>query len=252
MAVLLAEEVGRIVLIGNPDSDRHQVRHRLVNVARTMCAELAAGAAEEGACEFGSLRELVVAATMACDKPDDIFYRDLVLRLEAEGRLILTQDLGYLPSADVVVTATSAPNSLLGPRDLKHGSVVCDLSRPFNVSRDVVQMRPDVLVIDGGVIRVPGLPELGQFGIGKGHVFSCMAETILLTLDDHFQNTSLGADLQPETLRKLRRLACEHGFEVGGLRRLGVPLEVSDWAQLIEARQKTPQTLEVAEPRAQR
>lgn len=236
MAVLLAEDVGRLVLLGNPASDPHQVRHRLKNVARTICEQVALGEDDSSNAETGSLRQVVLDSVNACDCPDEEFFLRLVQQLENEQRLVLTQDLSLLPGADVVVTATSAPNSLLGPRDLKHGAVVCDLSRPFNISRDVADLRPDVLVIDGGVIRVPGLPQLGRFGMDKGHAFSCMAETMLLTLEGQFQDTSLGADLVPETLLRLRDSASKHGFRVGGLRRFGVPLTDADWKRLSQAR----------------
>ncbi len=236
MAVLLAENVGRLILLGNPDSIPEHVRTRLHHVATTVCEQLVTSAAEGCVFEPLSLGSRVLRATQNCDNLDANFYNTLIEQLESEGYLVLTQDLSVLPEADVLVTATSATNSLLGPRDLKHGAIVCDLSRPFNVSRDVTDLRPDVLVIDGGVIRVPGLPELGRFGIGTGHAFSCMAETMLLTFASQFADTSLGTDLDPETLRKLRRLAAEHGFRVGGLRRFGVPFTQSDWNRLLAAR----------------
>ena len=40
------------------------------------------------------------------------------------------------------------------------GCCDCDLSRPANVSREVLHKRPDVLVIDGGIVEVPNRPDL--------------------------------------------------------------------------------------------
>jgi predicted amino acid dehydrogenase len=117
--------------------------------------------------------------------------------------------------------------------------VVCDLSRPANLSREVAQLRPDVLVIEGGVIAVPGLPKLGRFGLGQGNVFACMAETMLLTLAGHFEDTSLGTDLSAETLRMLRMLADKHGFRVAQLRSFGSALKDADWDKLIAARRRS-------------
>ena len=85
-------------------------------------------------------------------------------------------------------------------------------------------MRPDVLVIDGGIIDVPGHPDLGPFGLGRGLAYACMAETMMLTLDGHLRNTSLGTDLAPEALRMLHALADRHGFRVAQLRSFGRPL----------------------------
>ena len=61
-----------------------------------------------------------------------------------------------LQEADIVITVTSALDFLIEPGDLKPGAVVCDVARPRNVSRDVSLKRNDVLVIEGGVINVPG------------------------------------------------------------------------------------------------
>ena len=127
---------------------------------------------------------------------------------------MLTTAVGeVLPSADLVVTATSATGSIINPVSLRSGAVVCDLSRPANVSADVALARPDVLVIDGGIIEVPGRPELGRFGLGRGLAYACMAETMMLALDGHLRNTSLGTDLTAESLCScaIRRTATASG-----------------------------------------
>ena len=61
-----------------------------------------------------------------------------------------------LRNADVVITVTSAVDTVIEPSYLKPGAVVCDVARPRDVSRQVAQLRPDVLVIEGGVVDVPG------------------------------------------------------------------------------------------------
>jgi predicted amino acid dehydrogenase len=141
--------------------------------------------------------------------------------------------------ADVVVTATSATANLINPRSLVPGAVVCDLARPANVGPEVAVLRPDVLVIDGGIIDVPGHPDLGLYGLGQGLAYACMAETMMLTLDGHLRNTSLGTDLAPEGLRMLHRLADLHGFRVAQLRSFGQPLDHADWDRLVAFRAQT-------------
>ena len=77
----------------------------------------------------------------------------------------------------MVLTATSQVNSLIIPEMLKFGAVVCDVARPPDVSIEVKEARPDVLVIDGGVVAVPGAPDLGwNFGFEKGLAYACMSE----------------------------------------------------------------------------
>ena len=45
---------------------------------------------------------------------------------------------------------------LVEPEDLQTGAVVCELSLPHDVGRRVARERPDVLVTEGGNMRVPG------------------------------------------------------------------------------------------------
>ena len=83
------------------------------------------------------------------------------------------------------------------------------------------------MVIDGGVISAPGRPCLGRFGLARGEVFACMAETMLLTLSDRCRDASLGADLQPNLLHFLREAAETHGFRVAQLKSFGQPIATS-------------------------
>src|SRR5207244_11874140 len=64
------------------------------------------------------------------------------------------------------------------PEDLRPGAVVCDVARPRNVSRLVYERRDDVLVIDGGVIEIPGEVDFGfDFGFPPRTTEACVAET---------------------------------------------------------------------------
>src|SRR5207247_10381526 len=68
-------------------------------------------------------------------------------------------------TAEVILTVSSATDVLIEPEDLRPGAVVCDVARPRNVSRLVCERRDDVLVIDGGVIEIPGEVDFGfDFG----------------------------------------------------------------------------------------
>ena len=57
--------------------------------------------------------------------------------------------------ADVIITVTSSMDAIIEAEDLKSGAVVCDVSRPRDVSREVAEKRDDVLIIEGGVVEYP-------------------------------------------------------------------------------------------------
>ncbi|MEA2008676.1 MAG: polysaccharide biosynthesis protein, partial [Chloroflexota bacterium] len=77
----------------------------------------------------------------------------------ASAQLTISTDLNMLQNANLIVTVTSALHAIIRPEHIRSGSVICDVARPRDVSRTIASSRDDVLVIDGGVIDVPGLVE---------------------------------------------------------------------------------------------
>ncbi len=124
-----------------------------------------------------------------------------------------------LQKADVVIAVTSAVDFIIDPSDLKSGAVVCDVARPRNVSRNVSAARQDVLVIEGGVISVPGDVDFRfDFGFPPKTCFACMAETMILALEKRYENFTLGRNLKPEQIDTISGLADKHGFALAGFR----------------------------------
>ncbi len=229
-ALLLGEHVARLLLVGNP-SGTEASRTRLKRVAIELVTHLQGLPVWRR--EYGPLARLVAELCAAGWEPEAIVHR-----LEKLGHLCVGVDAStMLPQADVVVSATSSVGEILKPSMLKHGAVVCDLSRPANVSRAVRDARPDVLVIDGGVVAVPGRANLGcDFGFEAGFAYACMAETMILGLDGCTQHTSLGADLPLDGILRLRERGRAHGFSVTDLRSFDRPLGAAELARVMEAR----------------
>lgn len=124
-----------------------------------------------------------------------------------------------LREADIVLTVTSALDFLIEPGDLKPGAVVCDVARPRNVSREVSLKRNDVLVIEGGVISVPGNVNFNfNFGFPPNTSYACMAETMILALDGRYENFSLGRSLSVDKVKLISELAAKHDFKLAGFR----------------------------------
>jgi len=137
----------------------------------------------------------------------------------------------------VVVVATSSPQELIMANMLRPGAVVCDVSRPPNVSPAVCRLRNDVVLIDGGVVELPGRPDLGfHFGFPRGLAYACMAETIMLALEKRYVHTNIGRHLGDDTLEQMRALAHRHGFRVADLRQAGRALDRCDWDAVRRAR----------------
>lgn len=240
-SILLSEDVLELILIGNPKREQLS-RFRLSRVAADILRHLARRRAEGKKFAAGTLAARVLASGLLPDLEAPLEeYLEAAAELEREGGpLVISTDLdATLPRADVVITATSATTHLVTPGHLKYGAVVCDLSRPANVSQEVHDARSDVLVIDGGVVEVPGRPSMGwDFGFEQGLVYACMAETMMLALEHQYRHTSIGTDIPLESILHFRDLAAKHGFRLADLRSFDLPLTEEEWERVLHVRKR--------------
>ena len=93
------------------------------------------------------------------------------------------------------------------------GAIVCDLSVPAAVRPEVRSRAPDVLVIGGGIARLPFGEDHGIVGfpLPPGQVYGCMAEAMLLGLEGIRDATFTGI-LPAEHVFRLAAMAKRHGF----------------------------------------
>jgi predicted amino acid dehydrogenase len=231
VAVMMSEKVSRLILIGNSKNSKIAKDRLLITVAeiiKHVCslmrnrAEILPGTLAETISVQRSLPgygvsfdEYLTFAQKFCQENSHI--------------LLSTSIDDDLRKADLVISATSSTNNLLTVDNLGIGAVICDISRPKNIDREVQFKRPDVLALDGGVIKVPGTPYFGwDFGLDEGLAYACMAETMMLALEKHYEHTSIGSSgVTTESVLYLKNLAIKHGFELTGLRSFDEPLDMS-------------------------
>ncbi|MDP3058014.1 MAG: shikimate dehydrogenase [bacterium] len=124
-----------------------------------------------------------------------------------------------LKVADIVIAVTSSLDCVVDPRLLKPGAVVCDVARPRDVSEEVARLRDDILIVDGGVVDVPGDVNFNfNFGFPPKTSYACMAETMILALEGRTGDFSLGRDIHLDQVEEITRLAEKHGFKLAGFR----------------------------------
>ena len=141
-------------------------------------------------------------------------------QVESQGtRAATTTNLQDIREADIVLCMTSSTDPIIRPDLLKAGAVVCDVARPRSVSRRVARERDDVLVIEGGVVEVPGAVDFGfDFGFPPRQAYACMAETMLLAMEGRYECYSLGREISLDRVEEIARLARKHGFRLAGFR----------------------------------
>ncbi|HMQ50829.1 MAG TPA: shikimate dehydrogenase [Anaerolineae bacterium] len=143
----------------------------------------------------------------------------LLVEVQGQPNVQLSTDMRALQQADMVLTVTNAIETVIEPGHLKSGSVVCDVARPRDVSRQVVEQRDDVLVIEGGMVKVPGPVNFNfNFGFPSGMAFACMAETITLALEGRKESFTLGKNISLTQVQTMAEMASRHGFSVSGFR----------------------------------
>jgi len=125
-----------------------------------------------------------------------------------------------LAEADLILTVTSALDTVIEPQHLRPGAVVCDAARPRDVSARVAAERDDVLVIDGGMVQAPGSDVQFNFDFGfpAGLVYACMAETMALAMEGRYESFTLGRNITVEQVQEMDTLAHKHGFRLAGFR----------------------------------
>ncbi len=131
-----------------------------------------------------------------------------------QARVSASQDLNTLRQAHLVISATSAPHAVLRPEHLTPGTVVVDMALPRDATRRLMN-HPGILVLDGGLIQVPGPVRFGfNFGLPRKLAYACMAETMILTLEKRFECYTLGKRIDPEKVLQIRTWADRHGFRL--------------------------------------
>jgi len=146
---------------------------------------------------------------------------DLRKQLSGAGRceFIVSTNLDVLAKSQLTLTVTSAIHDVINPEYLLPGSVVCDVARPRDVSAMVAAARNDILVIDGGMVDVPGPVDFNfNFGFPPGKAYACMAETIALALEGRFEDYTLGKHITRERVDEITEIAEKHGFRLSGFR----------------------------------
>jgi predicted amino acid dehydrogenase len=146
--------------------------------------------------------------------------------VNARATVDTTTDIAKgIQDADIVITVSSAIDTIIEPHYLKRGAVVCDIARPRDVSVRVVEERNDVLVIEGGVVEVPGDVNFNfNFGFPPKTAYACMSETMILALEGRYECYTLGKNVTIEQVEEISRLAAKHGFKLAGFRSFEKPV----------------------------
>jgi predicted amino acid dehydrogenase len=130
---------------------------------------------------------------------------------------VSTEADSHSHESDLIITTTSGQGkTILDIMKVKAGCVICDVSRPFDISEVEAIKRPDVLVIASGEVQLPGQDVKIDHDIGlEGNiVYACLAETALLAMEGKFESFTLSRNIDYAKVIEIDKLAHEHGVRL--------------------------------------
>ncbi|MDH7479150.1 MAG: aminotransferase class III-fold pyridoxal phosphate-dependent enzyme, partial [Syntrophomonadaceae bacterium] len=253
-AILLSERVSHLNLIGNPahkvssmrrlrtvadDIIRHCWKHRESKEHRGIVGWLDGAVSRlsslhnEEAAEL--LRQLLQSlAGLEELRPCSVVEKIAKFMNEAPP-ITVTVDLKKgMRTADLIITSSNSTGFLVTSDCLKSGAVLCDVSRPPDVLPTVREQRKDVLIIDGGLVRLPDqIAFNSNLGCRAGVSLACLSETMILALEGECRDYSIGSRIPIEDVERLRRMGEKHGFGLAALHSFGREITDEDIADII-------------------
>jgi len=121
--------------------------------------------------------------------------------------------------ADIILSVTSAISAFIEPENLKPGSIVCDVAIPANIAKEVVNIRDDIFVFEGGLAKLPYQSEIKDRIFNElmpsGSIYGCLAEGVVLTFEGKFENYSLGrGNITEYKVSEISKIAKKHGLQL--------------------------------------
>ncbi len=146
-------------------------------------------------------------------------------KIKKDVDVVLSTKISDIKSADIIITATSSSEVLIEPEYLKKDAVIYDVTQPQNVSKNIKKEREDVLVVDGGIVKLPPSVTYDfNMGIPRGTAFACFTETILLGAEGIEKDFSIGK-VKLDQVDYILKLADKYGVELAPLMSWGKPIE---------------------------
>ncbi|MEI6950394.1 aminotransferase class III-fold pyridoxal phosphate-dependent enzyme [Paraflavisolibacter sp. H34] len=201
-------------------SDRSQGTERIARTARELLKYVVTRLQQQQHEASGLLEEKIratrlysdiVGGTLKADAPN--LYALLQEELGDENPIAIFSDLEVLRQCNLVIVATNAPSPFLTEDHFSAGTIVYDISVPLNVTPELFHNDKNIKVLVGGVVTLPhgeGLPLRG-FPLPAGSVYACIAETLLLGLEQYKGAFSFSA-ITPEQVEVIGAIAQKHKF----------------------------------------
>jgi len=236
--LMMSRWAGKLTLVGNANNP-HAAR-MLTRVGNEVVQTLAGEnpPSWDGALS-ATVKDLLPRDEIDADAVGIEDLAEVCARASLPMPLDVTTDLDQaLETADIVLVATSADVTLVDPKKIRPGAVVCDVAQPANVAPTDLS-ESGVLVFDGGLVKPPFPVQLGPFQkLPQDLCWGCLGETMLLALEGETKDYSIGRDLSLGDADRVAEMAQRHGFDPAEPQWRGVYLQDADFEHVAAARRK--------------
>jgi len=152
--------------------------------------------------------------------------------LMKETNVLVSVELEDIYDADIIITATSYPGTLIKADFLRQGSIIYDVAQPPNLSFEGIQGRDDILRIDGAYVWINGININFDMGPPSGVTFACLAEVIMEALEG--ENSCYVGTINLENVKKIKSLAEKYGFTLAPFTCFNKPIPLSRFQEISE------------------
>ncbi|MFA5166312.1 MAG: NAD-dependent epimerase/dehydratase family protein [Candidatus Paceibacterota bacterium] len=101
----------------------------------------------------------------------------------SSSKLTVSSDISRIKDANLVIVATSSTDAIIKPEHLGFGAVVYDITWPRNTSKSILTTRPDVVIVDGGVLFTPNIIYRFNLEPTPQYIHACISNAILMAYE---------------------------------------------------------------------
>ncbi|MAZ66755.1 MAG: pyridoxalphosphate dependent aminotransferase, class III [Kangiellaceae bacterium] len=126
----------------------------------------------------------------------------------------VSESIDDIADADLLVCAANSAEAFIQPHHIKQHALVCDIAVPHNLSDELLAKRADIRCLRGGIVSTPNgesLDPRARAYLKQGQVYACMAETIVLGLEQYQANFSYG-NIDKTQVKTILEYATAHGL----------------------------------------
>ncbi|MHA2612195.1 MAG: hypothetical protein V2G33_07430 [bacterium JZ-2024 1] len=141
--------------------------------------------------------------------------------------------------ADLILTCATTSTSPVPLEQCAPGTVVIDVGQPPNIPKRLSEKHPHLLVLQGGeVLWATPITSSFRLPLPDGHLYSCLAETLLLALEEWGSDFALGKDWNGTKLEKVREWVKKHQVHPAPFLSYGREVTHEDWEHFVKSKRR--------------